>query len=620
MPDPDGHNNVSRDAVEVDNLSADLFPEEFKELPWAREPLQRIFGKVERAKQEWESTADALPELICLVDDRGRVIRANRTVETWNLGEVVAVRDRDLHEMLHPGCTGLFCYLSRFLQRQRAPADEQPPSEIEVYDGILKRHLSIQCRPVPPHKASTRKTTVVVVSDITERKQAEDALRRHAKRLEVMNDIGEAILAACSPETVAQAALSRMRYLVPLHQARVVLWKPELGEFFVLASDTYSETDLKPGKTFPPEAFRNNADRQPDTFFAVDDLSGLSDLSYVEQQMLREGVRAYANVPMFAESEFIGLLSLGADQPDAFDREQTAIAFQLADLLAIAIRQAQLYARLDQANKELTAALAAKDQMIQSVSHEWRTPLSLLNGYTDLLENMELGPLTSGQKHAVAIMRRQQDHLLDMVTRLLALQTIDDMGLQLEPLDLGAWLRQVVGLWQARVDQAAQGVQFQLDMPGSLPPISADPDQLWQVFEDLLDNAVKFSPDGGEVRIRVQPDDHQIIVVVSDDGIGIPSDKLDQVFNRFYQVDEAATRRFRGLGIGLTLCRAVVEAHGGRIWAESPGEGQGSTFFVALPVVARVPGNVPTEMNVRQNPQSDSVNWGGRAPDVRRDE
>jgi signal transduction histidine kinase len=144
-------------------------------------------------------------------------------------------------------------------------------------------------------------------------------------------------------------------------------------------------------------------------------------------------------------------------------------------------------------------------------------------------------------------------------------------------------LPELVTRWQSRSARTASNIQFELETL-SVPPLLADSDLLRQVIVNLLDNAVKFSPQGGVVRIRAQVEDGQAIVAVSDDGIGIPPEKLPRLFERFYQVDGSATRRYGGMGIGLALCRAIVQAHGGRIWAESRGEGHGSSFYVSLPL------------------------------------
>ncbi len=151
----------------------------------AEEASKELLKQIERAKQEWESTADSLPELICLVDGRGRVRRANRTVETWNLGRVTEVKGREFHELLHPGCSDSSCYLDSFWKEAWKEAVQGQPAQREAYDEVLKRHVLVQ---VQPPKGMANGSTVIVVRDITERVQAQEALREYSERLEEMVD------------------------------------------------------------------------------------------------------------------------------------------------------------------------------------------------------------------------------------------------------------------------------------------------------------------------------------------------------------------------------------------------------------------------------------------------
>jgi signal transduction histidine kinase len=287
---------------------------------------------------------------------------------------------------------------------------------------------------------------------------------------------------------------------------------------------------------------------------------------------------------LLSEANLLGALILGAGRPDSFDKEQLAITREIGTLLTIATRQAQLHRQLQHTNLELQHALRSKEELLQNVSHELRTPLSLIYGYTTLLDSDDLGPLAAQQKQAIQIMLQHADRLRFMVDRLVMLRTLEAQNLQRLPLQLTEWLPRQVGRWQEKAALDSRNIQIRLDLPASLPVLQFDPEAVQQVIDNLLDNAVKFSLPHSEIVVRVNASGGAVIIAVQDQGIGLAQQQLTQVFEQFYQVDGGRTRQYGGMGIGLALCRAFIEAHGGRIWAESAGEGQGSTFFVALPV------------------------------------
>ena len=253
-----------------------------------------------------------------------------------------------------------------------------------------------------------------------------------------------------------------------------------------------------------------------------------------------------------------------------------------AQQAAVALENARLYESMQRVNEKLREALRLREEMIQNVSHELRTPLALIRGYVELLLEGMLGSLEKPQREAVAVLHRQAERLHYMVNRLLTLQTLEAGSLRKRPVDVEVLLRETTFVWE---DQAREkGIQLQVEVAEGLPPVMADPELLGQVITNLVDNAIKFSVEAGTVRVQAWREGDQMRIAVSDQGIGIPPDRLKRVFERFYQVDGSSTRRFGGMGIGLTLCQTIVEMHEGRIWAESAGEGKGSTFHVALPL------------------------------------
>lgn len=577
-----GHNLSVRKISEPDTTTPVPSPKVSKN-GGSDHSLIETFKMVEQAKQEWESAVDALPELICVMDDQGKVVRANLTVEHWNLGSLISIKGRDFHELIHPGCTVEDCPLAKFVRQAQKmdPADQM--DRLEIYDPLLRRHILVKIHPVKAKKETTQPTVAIVIQDITQRKQMEGALTSYTNRLEVMNSIGEAILAANSTPEIARAAVSRLRKLVSFQRAMLALCDHISDE--LLFMDVYSENGFdKPieQKWLPGEAFSEGSRNGLEKILVIDDLSEFSSLSKLENWLLNDGIVSYLSIPLIAQNNAVGVFILGSEVRDAFQLDQIEIANEVGDLLAIATHQAGLNQRIEEANESLQRALRAKEEMVQNVSHELRTPLSIIAGYANLLNEEAFGKLDPEQVNALDIVIGRIDQLEFLVTRLMTLQSLDKKALQREILDPNPLLCSLLGGWKLRAE--SEEIQLHLQLEPDLPEISADQDLLTLAVGTLFDNALKFSPGGGNITLRSWAENEELYISVSDQGIGVPADKLDKIFERFVQADGSTTRSFGGMGIGLALCHDIVEAHGGRIWAESDGQGKGSTFTMVLPV------------------------------------
>lgn len=543
--------------------------------------LEEAFRQVEKGKQEWESTIDSLPELICLVDSRGHIVRANRTVEEWDLGKVVSVKDQPFHHLLHPTCASQACVLGSFWTTALQKALLDQVSEAEIEDSILGRHLLVGVRPVVSKRSPAERTVSVVVQDITERKTLEQAIRTYTGRLEVVNRIGKAILSADFPQDIAEAAVRNLRQLIPFQRARVTLRHPEQDGLLVIDFLSNGQVRRAVDKWLPWRAFNRSRGRRLDDSYVIDDLSQVTNLSGLEEQLLGEGIHTYMNIPLVAENELIGSFGLGAKDVDAFESEHVDAAVEVAHLLAIATYQAMLYKKLAETNLSLRQAVQARDEMVHNVSHELNHPLGIARGYTYLMKDETFGPMTPEQLDAVDILDQQFDKLHFMVNRLLILQSLDDEALEPEVISLEPLVESLVKDWQIRA--AAAGVTLQAELEYALPQVKVDSNLLSHALANLLDNAIKFSPNGGRVTIEARRDENSLLISVADQGIGIEKEELEVIFQRFHQVDSGTTRKFDGMGIGLALCQEILNAHGGHIWAESEGMGRGSTFYLRLP-------------------------------------
>jgi len=221
-----------------------------------------------------------------------------------------------------------------------------------------------------------------------------------------------------------------------------------------------------------------------------------------------------------------------------------------------------------------------KSQLLATVSHELRTPLASIKGFATTLLREDVQWDAGTQREFLQIIDQEADRLGELIANLLEMSRIDARVLRIDPsqIDPGEMIGAVVEEMRLRANSRT----LILDLPASLPPLDADGRRIRQVLYNLIGNALKYST-RGPIRVSARVEGAELVVSVADQGIGIAPDHLERVFERFYQVDAAATRRAGGVGLGLSICKGIIEAHGGRIWAEST-LGVGSTFSFSLPL------------------------------------
>jgi signal transduction histidine kinase len=250
-----------------------------------------------------------------------------------------------------------------------------------------------------------------------------------------------------------------------------------------------------------------------------------------------------------------------------------------------AIERQRLSGALDQSRQE---QLKLKDRFFSHVSHELRSPLTAIHGFVSILLDGLGGDLTSKQREYLDITLRNTNQLKMMIGDLLDATRLQVSKLVIEPQRLSL-LDVVPEILQTMVLNAdAKHLVLSANLCGFLPPVQADPYRIRQILGNLIDNAIKFTPEHGEVHVRAsvyEVDPTFLYVAVRDTGIGISPEATGMVFDRLYQEANAVEASRKGLGLGLYICRELVEAHGGRIWVESEIE-QGSTFFFTLPAVS----------------------------------
>ena len=302
-------------------------------------------------------------------------------------------------------------------------------------------------------------------------------------------------------------------------------------------------------------------------------------------RMLRElDSRAVMIVPLAARGRMLGAVSLISTAVErVYDAGDLAIAEELARRCGLAVDSARLH-------QEAQAAVKARDRFVSIASHELRTPIARIKGYAEMvLAAHSDGDLTDEMlTRSLGRIDRASDRLTALVRDLLDVSKISagNLPLRLQTLELTELVREVVGRYQ---EQLAGTGHLLLDIGGTPAAVSGDPHRLEQVLTNLLENALKYSPDGAELGVRVQPKARGVLVEVSDRGIGLPPEAAERIFEPFSRAANAEERQITGMGLGLYICRNIVEQHHGRIWARSEGLGRGTVMSVWLPEISAQP-------------------------------
>ena len=523
----------------------------------------------------------ALHEIIC--DETGkpvdyRFLEVNPAFEKLTGLQADAIVGRTAREVL-PGLE------SFWIDIYGEVALTGVPVHFENYSRMLGRYYEVAV--FSPKKGQF----ATIFADVTERKRAESTF--HA-----LNAAALAVQQAQDPAGVYRAVAGQ---LLHLGLRAIIALLDETGERLIINHVPALNEEIL--QAFP------EAQEQMDAFpiahsqiltavlreqrsLFIDDLEEASRRSLTEPALQERAVRFLRFLhlrrgivaPLVVRGRVLGFLVVIADS--LTERDIPAIT-AFANQTAIALENARLYetlreraARLERAYEELKQADQLKDEFVQNVSHELRTPLTFIRSYVDLMLEGMLGPITDQQREALGVVANRTEGIIRLVSDILSLKRMEMANLELTTTSLAEIAR--MSARGAEVTAEEAGLRIVLDVPDDIPLVRADPQRIYQVFDNLLGNAIKFSRPGGTITVRLRRQDGFVRTEIIDQGIGIPANQLDRIWERFYQVDSATTRRYGGAGLGLAIVKRIVEAHGGAVGVTSE-EGKGSTFFFTLP-------------------------------------
>ena len=284
--------------------------------------------------------------------------------------------------------------------------------------------------------------------------------------------------------------------------------------------------------------------------------------------------------PLSAGEHKYGVLVLETLRgPDFFIQTDVTFVQTLADLIGLEIDRARLDA-LALAVRESDETERLRSELMATFSHELRTPLATIKGYSTALLLEDVQWPEEKRREFLGLIDEECDNLEGMISDILDSSLIDvgQLGIELQPVRLPLLAKEV----STEMQRATEIHRFALDFPGDFPIIDADPRRIKQVLRNILDNAIKYSPDKGLVVIRGEVRPHDVVISIADQGVGISPEDLIPLFDKYFRVKAPTGYHVAGTGLGLPVSRAIVEAHGGRIWAKSK-IGEGTTLYFSIP-------------------------------------
>lgn len=423
--------------------------------------------------------------------------------------------------------------------------------------------------------------TILVLSDLTEQKLREQALERQGERLRALNQAVQALNAALDQERIMALLLRAAREMLGCERVRLLLSTPDQPDLFHLVTEQHLQSPSAACEQVCLEqgaAWRAVAERRSQLVRAAQ--------SSAESSAEHGDILA---LPLLAADRLIGVLEMQGRAEESFSRDDVELLENLAAAAAAAFEKASLYQSLKQRAEalqrtydELREAERLKDNLLQSLSHELKTPLHKIIMQLQILDDEMYGGLSAEQHNSLRAALNWSAQLASIVDEIVIVQALSADDLHFTAVDLASLIARAVR--KARLLAGELQLEIAVDLSANLPPVRGDERHLLTVVEQLLDNAVKFSPEGAQIELKAEQDSAStVLLCVRDHGIGIPEELHERIFERGYQAESGLARRFGGVGLGLAMVRRIVEAHDGKVWVESA-VGAGSAFYVQVPV------------------------------------
>ncbi len=410
-------------------------------------------------------------------------------------------------------------------------------------------------------------------------------LTQSVEQLTALSEVSRAVSSTLDVETVLDTIVSRASQLASAAGCSIYEYDAAAEQFQLRATHNYDAEFVEAIRAAPlrkGEGLMGRAAEMREPIQIPDITQPEAYQSSVRDTLIRFGYRALLAVPLLREDQIIGSLSFNRKAPGEFSPEVVDVLKTFATQSALAIQNARLFREIADKSAQLEAASRHKSEFLANMSHELRTPLNAIIGFSEVLAQGMFGAINEKQTEYLQDILESGRHLLSLINDILDLSKIEAGRMELEPADFDLPSAIENALILVRERASRHGIKLGSSIDKRLGMIGGDERKVKQVLLNLLSNALKFTPEGGQIDVAARLHDDRAEVSVADTGIGIAPTDQDTVFEEFRQVG-TADKKAEGTGLGLTLSRKFIELHGGKIWVQSA-VGRGSTFTFTLPV------------------------------------
>ncbi|WP_088892688.1 DICT sensory domain-containing protein [Leptolyngbya ohadii] len=484
---------------------------------------------------------------------------------------------------------------------------------------FLTEHLPTEGLGVDPDPFAQRLVTYLQAGQYKLLK-AYRSIAAQERRERLVNSITSAIRRSLDPNEIFKVAVAELGQAMEV--CRCVLYRCRASDTSTTIAYEYranpairsligQEWALSSNPLFQTVAQRQESLSVPDTQHSD------FDLAPIRARLDRWQIRSWLMVPVVYQGKLLGMVELHHCQsdPHAWTHDEMGLVEAIATQLGVALIQAESFANLEDLNQQLEALERTRSNLIAITGHELRTPLSTIQVCLESL-NSEPDMIPELRQVMITTALTDADRMRNLIQDFLTLSRLESGRVEwhLEPIALEEVVN--LALSSIRTRQATEELpRITAEVPIELPPVKADGEWVVEVLSKLLDNACKFTDPEGEVIIEAKPNGGKMLeVTITDTGRGIEPNRLEAVFDRFYQEEGALRRTAGGTGLGLAICRQIVLGLGGKIWAESAGRDQGSQFHFTLPIAQeREPEAAPPAKPARRPKSSRSKSTDRRA-------